>query len=273
MAGMMTRTAAALLIGLLLQATTWAARATREPAAALPAAIVLTNLRSPTGRTIYLLLRPSPGAEGPMRQQAEQVADAVGAALKLRPAGALWIAVLTHKERGLDVHRLGQRLQVEASEPTPLSLAKEAGVRLRPGQPEADLDQEIVLTARRAMSDRESVQPSLVALAQGAAARLLLSRYVSGDDLGATLSGERYLPLLQAHPDAALLREVIEAAERGLEVAIAPVPEGPPRPHAPPPAWDEALVAADKTRERAQGWLAEQKKKPMTPMTKDKDQP
>jgi hypothetical protein len=222
----------------------------------LPAEAALTNLRSPTGRNVYLLLRQK-GTQGaqaershrarratraddprqneqkaqadpiePIRARANRIAAGLSpkAAARVRAAGTLIVIEISHPDAGLNVHRHGRRLTVDAGPPTPILRTAAAGVRLRPreGQPESDLDQEILLQARRAFRDKEEVPGSLVALAQGAAARALLSRYAAGDDLGAVLFAARHAPLLAPHPDAALLREVQRAADDNLDAVAGP---------------------------------------------------
>lgn len=244
----MNRALLVLVIGMVLQATIVRA-APRAPVGTLPQGEVLTNLRSPTGRTVYLVLRPHK-QEQALRERTEAMARSVGAKLLLRAAGPLWIAVLETDKQGLDVHRLGPDLLLTPSEPTALQKTNASGVLLRSGRKELDLDLEIMAQARQAMRDRSDTPPALVALAQGAAARLLLHYYAAGEDLRVLLFGRRYLALLVAHPDAALLKQVLEAAEPVLdptEEAEAAGPAPPAAPGAPVlQAAEEALAAAEK---------------------------
>lgn len=214
----------ALLIALLLGGGAQALAAPPAPPD-LPADAALTNLRSPTGRNVYLLLRPRGGRDeiDQTRTRAARIAAAISpkATARARAAGALIVIEISHPDAGLNVHRHGRRLTIDAGPPTPLqrTLQAAAGVRLREGRPDSDLDQEILLQARRALRDKEEVPGSLMTLAQGAAARVLLSRYVAGDDVGAALFAARHAPLLTPHPDAALLRDLQRAAEANIDAA------------------------------------------------------
>jgi hypothetical protein len=213
--------------------------------ASLPAEAVLTNLRSPTGRVIYLIARAGPEQAAELSARAEEMAAKAQARVKIRPAGDLLVLLLWHKEQGLDVHRRGRHLSIDPGPPTPVRNALAAGVRLSERWRDADMDQEILLKARSVMREGEPARKELVTLAQGAAARRLLARYAVGDDVGAALLGQRHLPLLVAHPDAALLRTVLSAAQEALAPADRPPGPAPAGPAAELPApWQEALSRA-----------------------------
>jgi hypothetical protein len=230
------------------------AAAPREPAT-LPQATVLTNLRSPSGRTVYLILRPGAEMREELRARAGRMAAAAGAALKLHAGpGApgtddLWVLRLSHKEQGLDVKRRGRDLTVEPGEPTPVAYAGEAGVRLEAGRPDGDMDLEIMLQARQRLRELEHAPRKLVTLSQGAAARIVLSHLSEGDTLAAYLFGRRYQMLLIGHPDARLIRALVDGSEAALQVELPPGPPGPPEEVGPPdgtpaPAAQEALDRA-----------------------------
>jgi hypothetical protein len=251
------RAALAPLVAALVLCAPAAAAARPAARASLPQEAVLTNLRSVTGRTIYLLLRPKAAEVAGLRARAERLAAEVSAKLRLRPAGGLWVAVLEHEKSGLDVHRYGRDLRLDEAPQGSLEAALAAGVRLRPERSDSDMDQEILLKARAVMRDREDVPAQLVAMAQAAAARQVLLRYVSGDDVGAATWGRRYLPLLSQHPDAALLREVVTVAWDALTV---PPPVEPPHLAAGPGAaapFELALAEAEKTADLGRRWLRE----------------
>lgn len=131
------------LVGLWPWGDARAARKARVSSDALPAEAVLTNLRSPTGRTVYLLLRARKDLGPELSDRAERLARTAGAEVKVKQAGDLWIVVLTHKDHALGVHRLGDDLRLDSLSPALYSADKESGIRLSADRPDSDLDQEI----------------------------------------------------------------------------------------------------------------------------------
>ncbi len=255
-------------LGLGLESQALAAQKERRAASpdALPASMVLTNLRSPTGRTVYLLMRPKGPWVKEIAQRAEKTAQAVDATAQVRQAGDLWIVMMAHKNRAIGVHRLATDLRVSTEAPASLAAALLAGVRLHDDQSDADLDEEILLQSKNVMRDREQVAPAMVTLAQGAAARMLLYRYVTGDPLGAALFGKRALPFLEGHPDARLLREIVEAAAATLDPAPREVHiAGPPAPDPRVALWEPSFSSADRRAEAARAWMAAPWPKPLPP--------
>lgn len=238
-----------------------AARRSRDPAEdrladMVPQATVWTSFRSVTGRTLYLIFRPEPGESQEIHRPVRHMADSVSASLEMRPAGRLWLAAIRHPTRSLVLHRHGRHLRLTLGPPAggadKVDPVLASGLRLRLDRPDEEVDLEILLKSRNAMRDREDVPGGLVVMAQAAAARDVLHRYISGDDVGAALWGRRHLPLLQAHPDAMLLTEIVGCAWEALSV---PLPSAGPRaPSAgvpPPTPWLTALASAEEAALRA----------------------
>ncbi|MCS6915108.1 MAG: hypothetical protein RMK29_14020 [Myxococcales bacterium] len=222
----------------------------------VPQATVWTSFRSVTGRTLYLILRPEHG-EGPqLHRPIRRMVDSVSASLEMRAAGRLWLAAIRHPTRSLVLHRHGRHLRLTLGPPPsdtdmvapPLA----SGLRLRLDRSDEEVDLEILLKSRNALRDREQVPGGLVAMAQAAAARDVLHRYISGDDVGAALWGRRHMPLLQAHPDAMLLTEIVSCAWEALSVPLPSRGSPPPSAGTPLPAsWAAALSSAEETALRA----------------------
>lgn len=188
---------------------------------------VESNLLSPTGRMVFLLLpRSAEINEERVRPKAARLAQAIGATAHTRAGGDVVVVLLQHDKKRIALHRLGPELRVSAADPLtlPEPLRGIIGAVVRP---EGDYDQELLLRAREHFADPLHTVPGLVSLAQGGAARGLLLRFVTGDDLGAALFGQRHAPLIMAHPDARLLRTVLTAAERALEVELEDLPPAP----------------------------------------------
>lgn len=198
-----------------------------EPGENLHSDAVISNLLSPTGRMAFLLLpRTAELTEEAVGRHATRLAEAIGATARIREGGGVVVVLLEHKDRRIAVHRLGPALRVSAADPLTLPEPLR-GIIGAVARPEGDYDQELLLRARDHFADPEHRVPGLVSLAQGGAARGLLLRFVTGDDVGAVLFGQRHAPLLMGHPDTRLLRAVLGAAERALEIELPPLPPPP----------------------------------------------
>lgn len=214
-----------MLVGLLEASAGAAPRGRGAPA--LPAAEVISNLQSPTGRAAFFLLQTADkDAAADRCARAARLAETVQAKVDCREGGGVIVVLLQHEEKRLALRRLGRDLRVELAEPWPLPPKMQALMRLSGPRTDTDYDKELLLRASDRLREAEKAPAELLSLAQGGAARGLLYRFVQGDDVGATLFGQRHAALIMAHPDTRLLQPLIRAADEKLTV---PLPEGPPK--------------------------------------------